>query len=324
MRITTFAAAAAVLAFAHGALAATIDVRPGPGTPLQDAFDQAANGDTIVIAKGTYRETATLSDRSDITIVGRGRAIVDGGGEDYVLTFENVDGLTVTGLTVRNAGNDCIATIDCAQVLISRCRLEDAGDSGLEDENSNGLTIERCSISRVDWGIAVSWNDEAGTQGIRIVKNRIRDVNDVGIEFSGDGAVIEKNVLTAIRGEGIKVDDSGPWTGATIVKNKISSHASGSGAGIVLFGSDHTIVKNKLAKTRGHGIDVSGDGGNTLEKNTVLRAEDAGVYLDSTGNTLTKNRALKSGTADLQSTVLESENTFDKNRFPVEDFPPDA
>ena len=43
------------------AQARTIDVPPGPGTPVQDAIDAASPGDTIRLALGAYPEHLVIT-----------------------------------------------------------------------------------------------------------------------------------------------------------------------------------------------------------------------------------------------------------------------
>ncbi len=60
-----------VLLLVHGvASAASIEVFPGPGTPLQDAVDAAPVGGRITIHEGAYAEALVVSKRLRITAVG--------------------------------------------------------------------------------------------------------------------------------------------------------------------------------------------------------------------------------------------------------------
>jgi nitrous oxidase accessory protein len=50
------------------ASAATWDVYPGPGTPIQDAIDDASAGDTILVHAGLYNEKITVD--KTLSIIG--------------------------------------------------------------------------------------------------------------------------------------------------------------------------------------------------------------------------------------------------------------
>jgi hypothetical protein len=59
IRVTLVVVASlSLVGFAHGA---TIQVVPGPGTPLQDAIDAASAGDTIKLAGGGYPESIVIT-----------------------------------------------------------------------------------------------------------------------------------------------------------------------------------------------------------------------------------------------------------------------
>ncbi len=323
MRRVLLSAIGALLLFSGLAVAETITVRPRAGTPLLDAFEAAQDGDVIVITRGVYRERVTMSNRSNITITAKGRVIIDGDdrddGED-VMSFVNVDGLSISKLVVRNSSDDGIETIGCANVLITKCSFADCGDSGIEDTQSQGIVIEKNKFTRVSWGCAISYRDVVGSTGIRIARNKMTRVSSVGIEVSGDDAVIERNSIKRLTGLGIAIDPARASQRATIERNSISSVRSGSDDGIRLNGAGHTVLKNKIKSTSDHGIDVSGDGGNTLEGNKITRAGRSGSYLASSGNDLVKNKAAGSRDFDLESVVLESANTFDGNSFRKTDF----
>jgi len=310
----------AVLLGSGVAFAAEILVVPGEGTPLQDAFDQAADGDTIVIKKGVYNESVSMSDRSNITIIGKGKVIIDGGDDGDAMAFDNINGLTISRITVRNAGDDGIDTSGCQNVLVSKCSFEDCGDSGVEDVTSNGIVIEKCKFTRVSWGVAISYQNSSGSEGIRISKNTMADVESVGVQFAGNDAVVEKNKMKNVMGDGIVVDSNSSWTGSTIEKNSIAAGAD-SGDGIVLNGTDHDVLKNKIMNPGGNGIDLSGGGMNYLEKNSIKGAGESGIYLPTANNELVKNKASGSGNRDLESTVDEDQNTFEKNKFKTVIFP---
>lgn len=101
---------AAVLSIPALAFSDTIHV-PGDYLNIQEAIDAAANGDTVLVAPGTYFEnidflgksiTVMSSDGADVTIM-------DGNYTASVATFQSGEGLdsVLDGFTLTNGlGND--------------------------------------------------------------------------------------------------------------------------------------------------------------------------------------------------------------------------
>jgi nitrous oxidase accessory protein len=64
---------------------------------ITDAIADAANGDTVIVCPGTYREPVTVNKR--ITLLGRPGAVIDASGWPTGVSVV-ADGATVEGLTV--------------------------------------------------------------------------------------------------------------------------------------------------------------------------------------------------------------------------------
>ncbi|MES2393269.1 MAG: DUF1565 domain-containing protein, partial [Acidobacteriota bacterium] len=107
---STFVRALLLLSTAT-ASAATLNVGPGQiYTTIQSAINAAANGDTVLVAPGTYFENLMI-DGKEITLrstAGAATTIIDGAQRGIVLTIEHTTSLatTVDGFTIRNGNSN--------------------------------------------------------------------------------------------------------------------------------------------------------------------------------------------------------------------------
>jgi hypothetical protein len=82
---------------------------PGDYPTIQAAIDDAADGDTVLVAPGTYFERLVIAGKAVLLRSAEGPAttIIDGGDSGAVITVNNVtrEGTLLEGFTIRN-GND--------------------------------------------------------------------------------------------------------------------------------------------------------------------------------------------------------------------------
>ena len=78
-------------------------------TTINDAIDEAGNGDTIIVCPGTYNESVEVDDSENVTIKGITKPLVDGSSNGdspaFVITE---DGTHVTGFEAFSDDDDCI------------------------------------------------------------------------------------------------------------------------------------------------------------------------------------------------------------------------
>jgi parallel beta-helix repeat protein len=94
-----------VLCFVGAASAAnwTVDGSGGADfTGIQDAINNASDGDTILVHSGVYHENVVV-DKS-VTLRGVGHPVVDAGGKRHAITLA-ADGIKLVGFTATNASS---------------------------------------------------------------------------------------------------------------------------------------------------------------------------------------------------------------------------
>lgn len=312
------AVAVASLLLPAAAFADTIVVVPGAGNPIQAAFDQAQDGDTIVLTKGSYPGDATLQGKADINVRGSGKPVIDGTlGGDHGLTFDTIAGLGVTGIAFRNFTDDGIRVTDCADVVISKCSFEDIGDIAIEEYACAGFTVTKCRFLTVGAGImSTETSQDTGTTGIVLTKNALEDVAGRAISVTGPDAIIEGNRILSAGSDGIVVYFGSNARGALVSRNRID----GPGRGISCYGADSVVSKNRVVNCGSTGIELIDTNGGTVEKNAVSGCGGYGFMVQSTGTLIRSNRISESGNKDLGSTFGEGSNTYEENRYETSEF----
>jgi parallel beta-helix repeat protein len=209
--------------------AATIINVPADQPTIQAAINVAVNGDTVLVAPGTYLENISFLGKAITVTSAKGPklTIIDGQQKNSVVIFENKETLTsvLNGFTIQN-GN--------ATTLVS--------GGGISMPFSSSATI--------------TGNIITGNQGC----------TGGGIYADGGspvvkGNVIEKNVANCGGGSGGGIELDATY-GPQIIGNVIQGNTSpgGGGAGIALEGLfqpaviQNNIIRNNQAHMQGGGL----------------------------------------------------------------------
>jgi hypothetical protein len=217
-----------LLATADLARAATINVGPGQPYPtIQSGINAANNGDTVLVAPGTYNENINFNGKA-ITVTSSGGAagtIIDGGSIAPAVSFASGESSTsvISGFTIQHGGSYT------------------GTPGGVYSYNStptilnNTITLSNC------WGINSQYSAPL------IQNNTISATQSpiLGCGFGGGAAIIVSGGIGGLYNTpGV---NSGVITGNTIennVESGLADAGGNGGAAVAVWGGSPVIINN--------------------------------------------------------------------------------
>ena len=278
---------------------------PDNFTSIQEAINNASDGDNIFVRADTYYENVVVN--KSISLIGENRetTIIDGNGTGSVI-YVTADKVNVTDFTLQNGGSEfpdsgiLLSNSDSScikQNIVMNNKfgilLLSSSNNNLVDNivsnnlhgielyvNSNGNTLVNNIVSNNHAGIYL-----ANSDGNTLVDNTGSDNNfGIVLGWSNDNILINN-----------KVSNSG-WTGIRIVDDSngnilINNTASSNLDGFELtYANDNTLVNNIASYNRRYGIQVGYSDNNEIISNEVLNNPyGIEVQSSSSNNTIYHN-----------------------------------
>ena len=242
---------------------------PGSHSTIQAAIDAASDGDTVLIADGTYSGSGNIGIEWDATVKhlvimsenGRDHCIIDCKEEDRGFLLNNgqdhrdvIDGLTITNGMVFGAGGAIY--IYSTSPTIRNCTFVNNTASGYHDNSYSG-----------GGGAIMVYGAAAPHIQNNIIRDNVAHNLGGGLLFAEYASGLLENNIT----DGNKaLDDWGGgialWNNANpsiinnlVINNSCSGFNGGRGGGIYLNHSDTKLVNNTIAYNSTTG-DEYGDG----------------------------------------------------------------
>ncbi|UCF49088.1 MAG: right-handed parallel beta-helix repeat-containing protein [Thermoplasmatales archaeon] len=280
----------------------------GNYTKIQDAIDNASDGDTVYVYKGTYYENV-LIDKS-INLIGEASdtTVIDGNGVGDVVTilvnWVNLSGFTINhsgvkynaGIKVKSSNNticdniisnndDAIDIWSCSgfNLIINNAIISNNyGISSYSDIGNDTIIGNNISLNNI--GI-----DIHGGADVNIIDNIVNS-NQWGIGLSAcHNSTIKNNTILSNNGGGIGIDSI--WKKEIdIIGNNIQYNKGGIWLYLVKYiNIKYNNIKNNII----HGIEILSGSLISVEINNITNNE-VGCKLDYCGSMLIrKNNFIK-------------------------------
>lgn len=228
-------------------------------TKIQNAVNNAAANDVILVAPGTYKEFVTIGKPLSLLGAGGDPSVIDATNLPHGIFVDGYDNpglndVTIAGFTVKNALFEGILTVSVSDVTIRDNKV-------IDNDKSQGLEFTGATIGCPDQpGNQIYENDETGDCG-----GAIHLIGTVG-------SVLSNNFISG-NADGVLIsDETGESRDNLLIRNVVKDNPLE--CGIVLashpptghvappfaphFGVDHNTVTENVST--GNGVQIGGSG----------------------------------------------------------------
>jgi nitrous oxidase accessory protein len=277
-------------------------------TSIQDAIDNATDGDTIRVFSGTYYETIDVNKQVSLVGNGSGESVIDGGGGDEDVVTISKDNVLITGFTITNgrdgvyvrknyariieneiSGNDrrgifVITSSDGEYSHIANNTITKNNWTGLDLNNDHHTIMNNtCSLNNRS-GMALYGCKNTSLDGNRCLNN-LED--GIALEYMNEPSRVENNTCSGNDGSGIRLEMCDNFL---LSSNTCSGNG---GSGIFLdTGSNNNVIRENICYENKNGIELSTASDNDVKANTCEYNSDHGIKLSGLNRVMVCNNSL--------------------------------
>ena len=229
---------------------------------IQDAINNAADGDIIKVKEGVYYGKIEIN--KELTIIGENKytTIIDGNEQGPVILITK-NKVTVKDLTIRNG-------------MDSFFKYYSYAHAGIHLLHVNHCEITNNILDNNGFGIWLFGSSDNKITSNKLVNNR----ESILVQGESNNNVISNNKISNSN-MGIKIDKYSDHN--TIEDNKIqtSTHQSSdrSDTGILLRRSSENIVVDNTIKNSVYGVWIDGASNNIVKQNVIENIADSGITI---------------------------------------------
>ncbi|MBS1251828.1 MAG: putative ABC transporter binding protein NosD [Anaerolineales bacterium] len=251
----------------------------GPYTTIAEALVDAQAGDRIEVHSGTYAGPLTI-DKS-VALIGVDEAVIDGGGDDSVVTVTAPD-VRIEGFVIRNSGDSL-----------------DREDAGIVLQKSPRATIVNNRIENTLFGVYAKNAPETELRGNEIIgmdlplprrgdgirfwespnsliaENQVRATRDCILWFSDGTTVRDNDIRDGRYGLHLMYDNDIVIAGNTLADNSVGA--------FLMYSRRVTLRENIFRSNRGpsgYGVGLK-DMDRVIGEDNLFVSNRVGMYLDN-------------------------------------------
>jgi len=308
-RLTLLAVLFAVVIPGGGAA----EIRVAPGELIAAAVGRAAPGDTVLVARGDYREHLLID--KPLTLRGEGRPTISGDNRGDVIRVSASD-VTIEGLIIRDSGADLGAQNAGVYVVkgADRFNLRNC----VLSYNLFGLWLEKSQYVKVIGNTITGKRDlqsAARGNGIQVYNSSDVEVTGNNISYTRDGiyvditrrAIFRNNKIHHVRyGTHYMNTNDSTWEGNESYLNR---------GGLALMEVRNLVVRNNVAwGNEDHGIMLRTIQDSLIEHNVVAGNGRGFFVYDAEYNVLRGNTVINNRIG-VHLSAGSSNNEVDGNDF---------
>ena len=227
-----------------GGVAASETHNVVPSESIQDAINDADEGDTIVIAEGVYDESIVVN-QSDITIIADEGVELSPSTEDPAVTVNNsVENILIQNLNVNSS---------------------DATTGYLLTENVNNVTVEASNVSLDNVDSGAGYNITGAVSDVTLNTTVVEKAGNQGVVISNDGVgdaptdiEIDRLSVQDVGGQSVAINNTGDNEISDVSINATELSADNNDAlSILAYGADSEISDISVTNTTVEGDETA-------------------------------------------------------------------